>query len=152
VETNPIQPLNPATSIETYRNNIRIKDCSYIGIITDVARLLSPLHKTQALSMREKWRQNDYITRTDFNMLKSIFERYAGEINLHFTPKVAKSGDAQRVLNVMAIGTIEVAAFDKHIAELLDQQAKASSGNFSVKIRPDATVSNPDQSEGAGQV
>jgi len=128
---------HPDESVELYRNLIRVKHLLYLSIIPDCIKVMGALHKTQLLAIRESHRQKEYIPKTDYNIVKSLFDKYHTAILTHHGPLAKKNMKSLNVLAVLKKAPEETKGIDDRIEKVLKEQAKLSSGNFTLLVRPE---------------
>lgn len=133
---------DPQRCVEVVRNNIRVFSTSLLDWAEWAAERMNPLHKnqiegiTKAYEEKKKFNsnsystgydQNIYLNRTEFKMLKTLFDKYKPELVQVVVP------DAMDAF--LAIYT-ESELFNDRIEQLLKEMVvNNSSGNFEVRSR-----------------
>ena len=130
-------PMSPKGNVSMYRNNIRVSGCTYLDLIMDVVKGMQALHKTQLLAIRENYRQRDYISQTDYKILKGVFNRYSEELRLAHTPRMQRSGTSERIVKLLGVLPTEALMYEAEFERLAkeQQQNQNTDGNFAIRIR-----------------
>lgn len=125
---------DPVMNVAYHHGNIQIRNLILMDLVVDAAPLMKTIHRTQLLNVRAQYRgrygfngspsfrEECYITKGDFVMLASIFNRYKEDLMARMDEDGVKK---------LTIGFAELAEHEQYIAELIEKnKALSQDSNF----------------------